>query len=380
MYKSYVYRLYPTKAQEGWIVRNIGCCRFVYNQALGWRNAAYDADGTALTYGDTAYGLTKIKNVYPWLREADSASLQQALRHLNDAFKNFFLGNAKHPKFKSRKHSRRSYSTPQNKGSIAIGSSFIKLPKLGNVKAVIHRQIPSGYKVRSATVSIESDGAFYCSVLCDYEETVQAVQSPEMNAVGIDYKSDGLGCLSTGEILGSPKKTQANARKLARAQKKLSRKKGSRKGETQSNNYKEQKARVAKIHRYIANARKDDLHKKSASIAKRFDLVGVETLNMRAMSNHGFHLGKATMDNGYGMFLQMLEYKLHSLGKILIHVDKWFASSQKCSCCGSIDPEVKDLSVRQWVCPVCGAVHDRDINAAVNIRDEAIRIFKKQTA
>lgn len=207
-----------------------------------------------------------------------------------------------------------------------------------------------------------------------------AVLRPEQNAVGLDYKSDGLYVSSDGEVCGSPKFFRKAQKRLARAQQRLSRKKGSRKGEAESSNHKRQKRLVAKIHRHVANQRRDFLHKESSAITKRYDLVCVEGLDMRVMSNKGFGNGKATLDNGYGMFLDMLEYKLRGKGKALIRVDKWFPSSQICSCCGYKNPEVKDLSVRKWTCLECGTVHDRDVNAAKNILREGVRIHKAMAA
>lgn len=191
----------------------------------------------------------------------------------------------------------------------------------------------------------------------------------------MDYKSDGLYCDSNGNIATRYKFYRESQAKLAKEQRKLSRKKGNEKGEAKSNNFLKQQKRVNKIHRHIANQRNDFLHKTSTEIANRYDVVAVEDLNMRSLSNKGFGNGKATMDNGYGMFLNMLEYKLNSRGKYFVRVDRFYPSSQTCHTCGCINPEVKDLSIRKWVCPVCGAVHNRDINAAVNIRDEGLRLL-----
>ena len=207
------------------------------------------------------------------------------------------------------------------------------------------------------------------NVLFGYEQDIALVSNPECNAIGLDYKSDGLFTDSNGNTLGSPKYFRKSQHALTRAQRKLRHKqKGSR-------NYQKACAKIAKKHRHIANQRKDFLHKLSAEIANQYDMVCVESLNMKAMSNKGFGNGKATLDNGYGMFLSMLEYKLADRGKILIRVDKWYASSQICSCCGEINPAVKDLSIRKWQCPACGCIHDRDINAANNILSEGIREY-----
>ena len=378
MHKAFRYRLYPDKTQEQWLLSNIGACRFVYNQALGWRTAAYNADGTTLSYSDTAYGTARSKAVYPWLKEADSASLQQSLRHLDTAYRNFFGSGAGFPRFKSRKACRLSYTTPMNGHSIKVGTKNITLPKAGRVRAVIHRSAPDAWTIRSATVSMERDGTWYCSVLYEYEEDIQPVSHPEDNAVGLDYKSDGLYVSSDGVVCGSPKFFRKSQEKLARAQRKLAKKQGSRKGETESSNYRKQRLRVARIHRHAASQRKDFLHKESLSIAKAYDLVCVEGLNMRDLSNKGFRNGKAMMDNGWGMFLGMLEYKLADRGKALVRIDKWYPSSQLCSRCGEKNPAVKDLRIRSWACPACGAVHDRDLNAASNILAEGIRVFKER--
>ncbi|CDA33970.1 putative transposase [Firmicutes bacterium CAG:536] len=150
---------------------------------------------------------------------------------------------------------------------------------------------------------------------------------------------------------------------------------GNKKGETRSNNFLKQQKRVNKIHRHIANQRNDFLHKRSTEIANRYDVVAVEDLNMRSLSNKGFGNGKATMDNGYGTFLNMLEYKMNRKGKYFVKVDRFYPSSQTCHVCGCVDPKVKNLSIRKWVCSACGAVHDRDVNAAINIRDEGLRLL-----
>ena len=188
-------------------------------------------------------------------------------------------------------------------------------------------------------------------------------------------KSDGLYCGSNGNIATRHKFYRESQAKLAKEQRKLSHKKGNKKGETKSNNFMKQQKRVNKIHRHIANQRNDFLHKTSTEIANQYDVVCVESLNMCSMSNKGFGNGKATMDNGYGMFLNMLEYKLNSRGKYFVKVDRFYPSSQTCHTCGCVNPEVKDLSIRKWTCPVCGSVHNRDINAAVNIRIEGLRLL-----
>ena len=371
--RAFKYRIYPNQEQEELFMKTFGCCRKVWNLMLADKIARYQSDGSMLYNTPAMY-----KNDYPYLREVDSLALANVQLHLQSAYKAFFeRPNIGFPKFKSRKNSRFSYTTNNQNGTVKVDCAArkIRLPKAGLVKAVIHREIPDGMRIKSATVSMERDGTFYCSVLCEYEEMVSPVQTPEQNAVGLDYRSDGLYVSSDGDVCGSPKYYRRSGKRLAKLQRELSRKVGSRKGEKESANHRKQRRKVAKLLRHVANQRRDYIHKRSTEIANRYDLVAVEDLNMQTLSNKGFGNGKATLDNGYGMFLDLLEYKLRDRGKTLIRVDKWFPSSQLCSCCGHQNPSVKSLSVRKWTCPVCGTPHDRDINAAVNIRNEGIRQY-----
>ena len=259
---------------------------------------------------------------------------------------------------------------------MAIIGNTIKLPKTGLVKAVIHRQPDADWIVKSATVSQESDGKYYISVLFVYDAPVMNYTVDTSNAIGLDYASDGLYTDHNGNKGSNHKFYRESHDKLAKEQRKLSRKVGNKKGAVKSNNYIKQLLKVNKIHRHIANQRLDNLHKKSAEIANQYDVVCVESLNMRAMANRGFGNGKATLDNGYGMFISMLEYKLTERGKYLIKVDRWFPSSQICHCCGSMHPEMKDLRIRTMDCD-CGYHIDRDQNAALNILDEGLRLLKQ---
>ena len=231
--------------------------------------------------------------------------------------------------------------------------------------------------IKSATVSQESDGKFYISVLFEYDEPVYSHTIDRDNSIGLDYASDCLYVDSNGKVGTNHKYYRESYGKLAKAQRRLSRKVGSKKREIKSKNYLKQLRKVNKIHRHIANQRLDNLHKISTGIANRYDVVCVEDLNMKAMSNKGFGNGRATMDNGYGSFLNMLEYKLSDRGKYFIKVDKWYPSSQLCHCCGYRDPALKDLRIRKWECPSCGTFHERDTNAAINILHEGLRLLKE---
>ena len=368
------YRLYPTSEQKIMFAKTFGCCRKVYNLMLSEKIESYKTTGKFVAVTPAKY-----KKDFPYLKEVDSLALANVQLNLQSAFRNHFDRNRRKktgfPKFKSAKHSRKSYTTNNQNGTVAIiDNRYIRLPKIGNVRAVIHRVPGTDWKLRSATVSCSSDDRYYVSVLFEYGNSASAYVADENNAIGMDYASDGLYVDDKGNIGTNHKFYRESHKKLAKEQRKLSRKKGSRKGEDKSHNYLKQQRKVNRIHTHIANQRKDNLHKISAEIANQYDIVCVENLNMRNMSNRGFGNGKATLDNGYGMFLDMLEYKLANRGKYLVKVDKWYPSSQICHCCGKRHPEMKDLRIRTMRCE-CGYVMDRDRNAAMNIKKEGLRIM-----
>lgn len=373
--KAIKYRVYPTAEQKIMFAKTFGCCRKVYNLMLSDKIEGYQSTGKFPTVTPAKY-----KKDYPYLKEVDSLALANKQLDLQEAFRNRFSKSRKSkngfPKFKSAKHSRKSYTTNNQKGTVAIIGNTIKLPKTGLVKAVIHRQPDADWIVKSATVSQESDGKYYISVLFVYDAPVMNYTVDTSNAIGLDYASDGLYTDHNGNKGSNHKFYRESQDKLAKEQRKLSRKAGNKKGAVKSNNYIKQLLKVNKIHRHIANQRLDHLHKKSAEIANQYDVVCVENLNMRSMANRGFGNGKATLDNGYGMFISMLEYKLTERGKYLIKVDRWFPSSQICHCCGSMHPEMKDLRIRTMDCD-CGYHIDRDQNAALNILDEGLRLLKQ---
>ena len=322
----------------------------------------------------------KYKQDYPFLKEVDSLALANVQLNLQSAFKNCFSKSRKKktgfPKYKSAKHSRKSYTTNNQHGTVTLSDNSIKLPKIGYVKAVIHRKPNDNWLIKSATVSQESDGKYYASVLFEFDNPINTYVADRMNAIGLDYASDGLYVDSNGNVGTNHKYYRDSHDKLAKAQRKLSRMQGSKKNEIKSNNYLKQLHKVNKIHKHIANQRLDNLHKISTEIANRYDVVCVENLNMKSMANHGFGNGKATLDNGSGMFLSMLEYKLSDRNKYIIKVDKWFPSSQICHCCGMLHPEMKNLAIRTMKCD-CGLTISRDQNAAINILSEGLRILNK---
>ena len=373
--KAIKYRLYPTTEQAIMFAKTFGCCRKVYNLILSDKIESYKSSGKF-----TSVTPAKYKKDYPFLKEVDSLALANVQLNLQSAFKNRFSKSRKKkigfPKYKSAKHSRKSYTTNNQKGTVAIIGNTIRLPKIGKVKAVVHRQPDTDWIIKSATISQDSDGRYYVSVLFEYENTVNTYVADKTNAIGLDYASDGLYVDNNGNVGTNHKYYRDSHDKLAKAQRRLSRMQGSKKHSVKSNNYMKQLRKVNKIHRHIANQRLDNLHKISTEIANQYDVVCVESLNMKSMSNKGFGNGKATLDNGYGMFLSMLEYKLSDRNKYLIKVDKWFPSSQICHCCGAIHPEMKDLTIRTMKCD-CGLTISRDKNAAINILNEGLRILNE---
>ena len=372
--KAIKYRLYPTTEQAIMCTKTFGCCRKVYNLMLSDKIEEYKLTGKFPTVTPAKY-----KKDYPYLKEVDSLALANKQMDLQSAFRNRFSKSRKKntgfPKFKSGKHSRKSYTTNNQKVTVAIiDDKYIKLPKIGLIKAVIHRIPDNNWIIKSATVSQESDGKYYVSVLFKYNNSVNTYVADKTNAIGLDYASDGLYVDNNGNIGTNHKYYRESHKKLAKAQHRLSRMRGSKKYETKSNNYLKQLYKVNKIHRHIAHQRLDNLHKISTKIANSYDVVCVESLNIKSIANKHFKNGKATMDNGYGMFLLMLKYKLSDRNKYFVKVDKWFPSSQICHCCGDLHPKMKNLTIRKMICS-CGVVINRDQNAAINILNEGLRLL-----
>ena len=362
--KAIKYRIYPNKEQQSLIFKTFGCSRFVYNYMLEESIKAHENGESFCTRNSFNYLLTSLKKEFVWLKEVDSLALTSANDNLATAFSGFFKKNANFPKFHKKKLSG-SYTTRLVTGNIALLDKGIKLPKLGKVRASLHRMPKKDWKLKAATISQSSDGKFYASALFEYESDIN-YQIDLNNAIGLDYASNGLFVDSNGRRGTNHKFYREAQEKLAKEQRKLSRKaKGSK-------NYYKQLLVVNKLHRHIANQRNDNLHKLSTEIANLYDVVCVEDLNMIAIGNKGFKNGKATYDNGYGMFLNMLEYKLSDRGKTLVKVDKFYPSSQLCSCCGN--HKKLTLSERKYIC-TCGLEIDRDLNAAINIKKEGLRLL-----
>lgn len=359
--KAYKFRMYPNAAQKMMFAKTFGCVRFIYNKMLADKIKHYEETKKKLHNTPAQY-----KTEFEWLKEVDSLALANAQINLQTAYNNFFRTPAVgFPKFKSKKSNRRSYTTNCVNGSIFIENGCIKLPKVGFVRLKQHRNIPLDYKLKSVTVSQTPSGKYYASVLFEYENQVE--KKIPQTFLGLDYSMHELYKDSDGNEPRYPRYYRQAEKRLQKEQRRLSlMEKGSK-------NRAKQRIRVAKFHEKVANQRKDFLHKQSRQIANAYDCVCIEDLDMRAMAR-ALHFGKSVSDNSWGMFTAFLQYKLEEQGKMLIRVDRFFASSQICSWCGYKNAETKNLAVRSWDCPRCGRHHDRDENAAINIRNEGMRI------
>ncbi len=370
MNKAYKFRLYPSKEQEILFAKTFGCVRFVYNKMLAERKDIYEQ------YKDNKEELKKYKSPTPakyksefeWLKEVDSLALANAQMNLQTAYSNFFRDKSVgFPKFKSKHKDKNSYTTNSVNNNIRIIDKKIKLPKLGLVNIVQHRQIPSNQIIKSCTISKTPSEKFYISILVEYEQNIQPISPKRENILGLDMDMKNFYTDNQNIKADYPRFYRNALEQLAKEQRKLS------KCVKGSNNRKKQKLKVARIHEKIVNQRKDFLHKKSRELVNIYDAIIIEDLNMKAMSQ-GLNLGKSISDNAWGRFTVLLKYRLENEGKLLVKVDKWFPSSKKCNECGEINKELQ-LSDREWICKSCGCVIDRDYNAAKNIRDEGLRLL-----
>ena len=373
MHKALKVRIYPNTKQIMLIAKTLGCVRFVYNHMLALSKKTYEETGRGISCDECIKMLPGLKKTFPFLKEPDSIALQQSVRHLDDAFARFFNKQNDYPQFKKKRYDR-SYTTMRVKNNIQIDGNAVVLPKLGKVRARVHREVPDDWTLKSATVERTPSSKYFVSLSFEYENQVSKVMPNKI--IGLDYSSPHLYVDSEGNMPDFKKPFLKYQAKLAREQRKLSKMredaKKAKRPLRECKNYQKQKIKVAKVYEKIANCRLDALHKLSLELAENYDAVAVEDLNMKGVSQ-GLNLGKATMDNGYGMFVTMLEYKLENQGKQLVKVGKWYPSTKTCSCCGSVKP--MRLGEETYACPVCGNVIDRDVNAAINIREEAKRIL-----
>ena len=367
---GFKFRIYPNNTQQQLINRIFGCCRFVYNHFLAVRRDEWKANHNSLTYIKTAKLLTDLKKreETSWLSEADNAALQNSLRNLDCAYQNFFEKRTRYPRFKSKHSYKQSYRTNNVRNCVRIVNRKIKLPKVGFVKIKQSRTFEG--RILNATVIHAASGKYFVS-LCVEMDKEKLVRFNNGGKIGIDVGLKEFYSDSNGNTVTNPRTLKKLSKKLAREQRRLSRKM------PKSRNREKARIHVAKVHEHIANIRKDFLHKLSTRLTRENQTIAVEHLNIqRMLKNH--KLARSVLDASWGEFFRQLEYKTELHGGELLKVDTFYPSSQICSHCGYQNTETKNLSVRKWTCPKCGTHHDRDINAAKNILRKALE--EKQVA
>ena len=370
--RTYRFRLYPDESQKQLIEKTLGCSRLVYNELLSLCKKEYEKDHDfRINKYELIKLLPKYKEKYPYLKEVDSIALQQSVIHLYTAYINFFKHNSDFPVFKKKKNDY-GYITMNINNSIRIEGDEIQIPKIDRVKFVYHRELPKSFKY--STVSVSRTGKYYYVSLIGEEEYLDYQEHSKdslllTNSIGLDFSLANLFVSDSKTKTNMPKYYEKSLTKLAKEQRKLSHM------EKGSNNYREQLLRIANLHEKIANQRKDFLHKTSRLLANEYDYVFVEDLDLKSISKRKeeMKLGIFINDLGYGTFLNQLKYKLEWLNKKLVKVDKYFPSSQLCSECGYRKTDLL-LKTKSWICPNCGVKHNRDHNAAINIKKEGIRM------
>ena len=353
--RAYKYRFYPTIEQEKILSQTFGCVRFVYNHILRWRTDEYFNSGNSINYNAASKQLTELKKnpEYQWLNDVSSVPVQQALRHQQTAFKNFWDGRAKYPTFK-KKHNKQSATFATSAFSMKNGQLFIAKSK-EPLTIRWSQTLPS--EPSSITISKDQAGRYFVSMPCEFEAKPMPVSN---KTVGIDLGLTDLFITSDGKKSGNPRHTRHYEQKLAYLQRQLAKK---HKG---SNNRARARLKVARLHAKIADCRMDATHKASCTLINENQVVCVESLNVKGMIKNP-KLAKHISDANWGEFVRQLKYKSDWAGRTLVEIDRFFPSSKRCSCCGFVH-ESLPLSIREWECPECNTYHDRDVNAAKNIK------------
>ena len=361
MFKSFKYRLYPTAPQAEKINQNIGCARFVYNQLLDDRIKVYreTKQRSKKTYCD-------LKKECAFLKEADSRALLHARINLDVAYDKFFKEpSAGFPKFKSKHKCRWSYTTDNNDGTVRFDGNRLRLPKVGYVKVVEHRQHEG--RIISATISHERSGEYYASVMCEIERPESLPVTDKV--IGIDLGLHDLIVCSDGQRVEAPKYFRKSEQRLVRIQRAFSRTQKGSKGHEKA------RLKVARCHQKIKNQRNDFLQKLSTKLIRENQVICLEDLYVKGMERNK-KLAKSVTDASFSKFVSMLEYKAEWYGRKIVKIDRFYPSTQLCSGCGYKNESVEGLhglKVREWICPECGEVHDRDLNAARNILREGLK-------
>lgn len=364
MEKAFKFRLYPNKTQQRLLNKTFGCTRFVYNHFLARRIEMYKQNKINLSYNQCSRELTLLKQEFKWLKEPDKDALQKAIKDLDVAYKNFFSrSEIGFPKFKSKHDKHRSYRSSCTNKNIKFLGNKIQLPKIGKVKIRDARTEIIG-TILNATVSQEPDGKYYVSLCCT--DIAEVVLAKTNKSIGLDLGLKEFVITSDGVKIENPKYLAKAMKRLKFLQKSLSRK------QKNSSNRNKTRIKVARLHGKISNLRRDFLQKLSTQIIQSNDIICIEDLQIKNMvKNH--KLAQAILDVSWSEFVRMLQYKSVWYGKKIIKIDKFYPSSQLCHYCGYRNSETKNLSIRIWTCPKCNAIHDRDVNAAINILNEGLR-------
>ena len=362
MLRALMFRLYPTDEQKALLEQHFGCCRFVYNWALNLKEQTYHNDGTSLSQGEISAMLLPLKETFPWLKKVNAQSLQQTIKHLFRGYERYFKHIGDLPTFKKKSDPHQSFTVPQ---SYAIDEErgTVKLPKISPIKVKLHRRIVG--TPRTLTISRSSGGRYYLSVRVKDDAVMPPVAAPiPEQTAGIDLGLLNYATLSTGEVIANPRYLKNSLTRLKVMQRRLSRK------QLGSNNRKKARYAVGAMHRRITDQRSDFLHQLSSRLVRENQAIAVESLAIANMvKNH--KLAQAIEDAAWGTFVDYLAYKCRWAGKTLLRIGRFDPSTKTCSTCGHHNSKLS-LADRTWTCPDCGTRHDRDLNAAINIRNFAL--------